>query len=444
MRNVPRVRLGGRDAYALPSVLIFSLILIIAGLAFFSMASYETRQAIYRQSSSRAFYLADGAIERARSEFLNDRGWAAGYNGARVTGAGGTYDLVVRDSTYQSYPHVKFLRATGHFRNADRRIEVLAQVPPTALALPLLVMGDASVGGNLCLSGDAHINGEASGSNPAQDPHFVCGGDYTEGFTILPPPIHTEPDSFPGATYYYVKGNKVGGTWQAKIFDRDGNDITAGHIMTDVVTYNAGSKTFTYDFKNAGLISTYFDEASGVFRKNAGDNSVVVNFGEVPVVDPPGALGVSAVTLDGDASYSVRSTVINARYVGVTEMDRLDASYWRGALLTVKQIMMEPRNGIALIAYDFEKQGGSLVTIGTPAWPALVYVTRDVTDITSNFNLLGSIICLGDWNSTGGPDVTYDAAFIPHLPPYLQDNWPDGISGTLKIFRWREAATAGS
>ena len=168
-------REGGRAAgFALPALLFLLLVLLIAGMGFFSVAAFETKGAIYRQGSSEAFYLADAAIERARAKFLADRSWRDGWTG--LASGRGTYDLAVRDTAWGGEDNVVRLLATGHVANAVRKVEVMAQVPPTAFDLSVLVMGDAEVGGNLCLGGDAHVNGDAGGNNGNGDPHFTCGG----------------------------------------------------------------------------------------------------------------------------------------------------------------------------------------------------------------------------------------------------------------------------
>jgi hypothetical protein len=106
---------------------------------------------------------------------------------------------------------------------------------------------------------------------------------------------------------------------------------------------------------------------------------------------------------------------------------------------------MEPRYGIALIPYDLEKTGSALVQLGTRDWPALTYVTNDVTRINANMEVVGSFIVLGDFgvpHITGGPDFYYDDGFIENLPEYLIEGWVEGTSGTMKILRWREIASA--
>ena len=77
----------GREGYALMTVLIFALLLLIAGTGFFAMSFSETRQTLYRQESSEAFYLADGAIERARAQFIADQTWRDGWANVRLCDA---------------------------------------------------------------------------------------------------------------------------------------------------------------------------------------------------------------------------------------------------------------------------------------------------------------------------------------------------------------------
>jgi hypothetical protein len=163
-----------------------------------------------------------------------------------------------------------------------------------------------------------------------------------------------------------------------------------------------------FDFNTPALVNKYFNESGGVFSKAAGDNSVVVNFGEEPG-SPPMVDGVTSLVFDASSGTTIRATVINSRYVGPLQPDSLRtvASNWRGGLLQVKQITFEPRNGIAMIAYDMEKQGPSHVQLGTTAFPALVYITNDVcVGINANFSLVGSLICLGDFTAREAPTLS--------------------------------------
>ena len=79
MKPIERRHQKSQGGYALITIVLFALVLLIGGFAFFSLVSGETKNALYRQDSSESFYLADGAIERARAKFLQDGGWDAGW-----------------------------------------------------------------------------------------------------------------------------------------------------------------------------------------------------------------------------------------------------------------------------------------------------------------------------------------------------------------------------
>jgi len=427
--------------YALLAVMVFVVVIILAVLSFFALPGYETNASLYRQESSEAFYLADGAIERARAKILEDYTWRDGW--ANVPAGRGDYDLTVQDTTFMGLDNVIRLVGTGRVQQATRRIEVMAEVMASAFSLTMLIMGDADVGGNLCLNAAAHVVGVADfGPN---DSHLACDGEYTAGFNIEPPPLYTDPAHFPNATYYYVRGAEIGGVYQARIFNSMGFDITSalGDSLTTVTTYNPGTGTFSYRFDSTQLIDRYFDEVTGVFRRNAGDVAVVVNFGEAPLVNPPGLNGVSALELNGSLGSQINATIINTRFIGVTESQRSDTGFWMGGLTTTKQIRLEPSYGLGIVAHNFMKEGASISRLGTDATPALIWVTGDVVSVNSNFELTGSLICLDDWTSTGGPDINFDPDFIGNLPQYLIDSFSPGVSGTMNVLRWRELASTG-
>jgi hypothetical protein len=438
------VRRGSADrkrrvrGYALLTVMIFALVVTTAGMAFFNVSTTETRQSLYRQRSTEAFYLADGALERARAKMLDDRAWRAGWS--NQTAGNGAYDLRIVDTTWSGQSVVKLV-GTGRVGAARRRVEAMTLVPPSSYSYALHVYGNASVLGNLCLHGRVHVNGAADFGN--NDSHLSCDHVYTEGFAIKPPILYTDPAHFPGTTYYYVKGNKVGSTYQAKIFDRNGSDVTAalGNNLSAVTTYSGGN--YTFSFNTSAKLTTFFDDVTGVFHRDAGTSAVVVNFGETPLF-PAAGTGVSTVVLDGGGSFSLHATILAARFTGASEAQRTDTNFWRGGTTTVKQITLEPYAGVAIAAYDYQKQGGSLVSLGTVAYPALVYVTRDITALNSNYDQIGSLIVLRNFSSSGGPDITFEEGFVPRLPAYLLTGWQSGVSGTLKVLQWREVVAPGS
>ncbi len=422
------------QGYSLIAAMIFVLVVVIAGMAFFAMSSSETRIARYRQESTEAFYLADAAIERARAKFLEDRSWRSGWTD--VDCGTGRYSLAVADTTYAGLNDCVQLIADGVSGHALRRIEVLAEVPPTSLALAVQISGSADVNGDICVLGNLQING--TNDFGPHDIHLKCG-ELSGNAAVTPPPIFTGPAHFPDATYYYVKGAESGGLHHARIFDASGNDITAakGDSLTAVLSYDAGQQTFVYDFDSDALIARYFDQAAGVFSRNPGDMAVVVNFGEVPVVNPPGMSGISEVIIDGTSSV-VTSTIINTRFTGVSSDQRYDTAFWTGGLTSVKQITMEPDYGIALIAADFMKNGGARVDIGTATTPAYIYITNDLQDANANFEIQGAVTVLGDWMSSGHLTITYDTGFLSQVPSYLFDTFPAGSSGTLRVLTWQE------
>jgi hypothetical protein len=415
---------------------VFIVILLVAGTGYFAMASYETRAALYRQRSSEAFYLADGGIENARAKYLDSLGWHAPIQ--RALG-NGTYDVRVwKNRALAGHYDVDSIVSTGHVQGANRRVEVMALVRPSAFGLSVLIMRNADVTGNLCLTGSAHINGDP-------DPFHLspgCGHDTTSGFIIEPPPIYTEPGYFPNSSYYYVKGTKIGTVYQARIFDRDNVDITGTNTMTDVVSFSNVNNVYVFSFNSNALLEKYFNDSTGIFKRNPGDVAAVVNFGEQPL-SPAGVL-YSNVVLDGNNLSDVHATVINTRFTGTTTEDRINYQYWEGDAargvpkIELKQIIMEPYNGIAMICWNAEKTGTSHTLCGTADWPALLYITHDVVDVNSTFSVLGSLICLRDFHSTGTPAITYNGGFISNLPEYLRENWPDDISATMRILRWRE------
>ena len=421
--------------YALMTVTIFAFVIILAGIAFFGMSSGETRNALYRQNSSEAFYLADGAIERARAKFLEDRSWVEGWTD--VEEGRGTYSLLVERTpwpTDPTLPDVVRLESTGIVRQATRKVEVYAQVPQSAWDHVLLIYENAYVEGNLCLDGSAHVNGTAVPLNL----HPNCGDDVSTGFRIDPPEIHTEPGFYPNTTYYYAVVEEIGGAPGVRVYDRHFQPVLnqpnwASWIGTPPNGYPVGRQI---NFVSDARLREAFDEATGVFSLAAGDQAVVVNFGL------ESSYGLVYLNIDGGTNVPIRSTIINTRFTG---WDRLNSDHWTGGWTYIKQVTFEPRQGIGLIIHNFQKTGGSLVLLGTDDWPCLVYITGDVASmdlgagINSNFVLTGSLITLGSWVSTGGPDANYDPGFLLNLPEYLVSGFNPG-SGTLKILQWREIA----
>jgi hypothetical protein len=420
---------SGSGGYALLTVTVFALILLTAGVSYYSVATYETRGAIQRARMMQAFYLADGAVERARAKFLEDRVWRDGWTD--VAEADGRYGLALADTVVDGERAMR-ITATGQVGTITRRIVLLGSAPPTALDLAILTGRNLRATGNLCLQGRAHANDDANFG--AGDRRLRCGGTYTERFRLTPPALYTEPDSFPGATYYFLRGMRVGSNTYAKIYDADMNDITSviGDSLGGIVSYAASSKTFTYTFANAN-ISKYFADPDGKFARAPGDHAVVVNFGASPP-NPPDVLSI--VTFNGNAV--VHATILNTRYVGAGSGDRLNSASWRGGSVTLRRVTFEPYYGIGIAAHNFVKSGSSNVLVGTAPAPSLVYATRNVSGLNASFTLRGGIFCLADWSSASNPTVIHDPGYVADLPDFLRDGSTEGVSGTLHVMAWRE------
>jgi hypothetical protein len=446
VRRPPR---GDERGFALLTVVVFSFLVVITGMAFFAMASYETKAAIYGEDTAEAFYLADAGIELARSELLNEGTWR-GPVASTALGAG-TFFVNTVDSVYAATgDSALYIYSEGHVRRATRAVEVWFEVKPPEEATALLVMRDLDAShGNICISGHVHANGDADfGSG---DVHLKCGGTYTDGFRLDPPAIYTEPAYYPNSTYYYVQGKytpKVGPTpakTEALVFDRDGNDITASlpNVLTPLVTYDKVNSVFSYNFDGnlAGMaaVDYFFGTGSPFFAADtaAGNTSVVVNFGTYYGGTP----ATSDLTLKSSSNTaSVTATIINSRYTGTPGGDRLDWNNWTGGWTYMKtKLTFEPSNGIALITQNVD-QSNAQVQIGTEAHPALLYVTGDVDDVQGQFSVTGSVIVLRDWVNQGGPDITFNPGFIPLLPPYLEGFPFGGKSGVTELLDWREVA----
>ncbi len=160
----------------------------------------------------------------------------------------------------------------------------------------------------------------------------------------------------------------------------------------------------------------------------------MVNFGAYS-----GSTKADIVLKQTPGSPSLTATIINTRYMGVPG-ERLKTERWVGGTLRLKtDVVFEPRNGIAAIVHNVD-QSNAQTTVGTPAYPALFYVTGDVVDVQGQFSVTGTVVVLGNWTNHGNPDITFDPGFIPDLPPYLEGFPFGGKSGVTELLDWREVA----
>ncbi len=433
-------RSSNEAGFALVAAMVIVLVLSISAVGIFTMASYETKNSEYRSSSIQALYLADAGIERAKAKLKDDSSWRDGWSNVPL--GNGYYSIALQDTSFTGVSNVIRVTSAGWVENANRKIEVLAETPGGGFDYALLVKGDATAKGNLCINGEAHICGTADFGN--HDVHLHCG-TYTDGYDIDPKMVFTEPSFYPDATYYYVRGDFSGGKHRAVIQDRNGVDITGalGDDLVGVTSYSNSTGRFTFSFGSTSEIEYYFNDSTGIFRRTTGDQAVIVNFGEAPVLDPPGLAGLSNVIFKGNNSEPfIHASIFNTRFIGVSNDDRLDTTYWRGGDVETKKVVFEPYHGISMIIHDFQQQAGALSQIGTSNWPGLVYVTGEVVKVRANFYLEGAIVVLDNWNNTGGPDLVFNTDFEAYLPGYFQDPIYGGSTGDTHVLRWREMATS--
>lgn len=239
-----------------------------------------------------------------------------------------------------------------------------------------------------------------------------------------------------------MRGDRTGNKFIGRIYDKNGVEVTAraGDQMRGVTSYQKDKNKFVFDFDDADLVNKYFNESTGVFRRETGDSYVVVNFGELPIYDDNSTPNTTDLIIDGDSGSVVTATIINTRFTGVTSAQRLLTGYWKGGNCEIKHLTFAPRNGIALAAHGINRSGSAQVRFGTTTWPGLVYITGDALDLNANLEIVGSIIILDDFVTEHSLSVTFNDSFLARLPAYFLSGFNQGISGTLEFVHWMEVA----
>ncbi len=441
MTTEDRSRQGG---YAMFAVTVFVFVVIIGAVAVFSTTSSEALLANYEHESTEAFYLADGAVERARARLSGDPGWRDGWS--NVTLGSGTYSLTLSDTSSGSNPAVRLV-ATGRSGRAARAIEAIAELPLTGTPLAVF-SGTYLYGiGSVSVYDRAHTNGtKYFGSN---DMYLVNGVATTEPEIDLPP-MRVDPNDFPNHTYYYVRCRRGGGPPRAMILDGNGVDITGtvGSDLRNVVRYSPAGY-YSINFNGPSSLRTYFDDETGVFRRAPGDSAVVINFGEPPITYPSAFVYLTLSGSGGGNNPDITPTIINTRFTGITEESRLDSRYWTGGYVNINRVRLAPRNGIGVVSHMIYTIGGSAV-MGTADAPAVTYATNLALSLLSDTETNGTVVSLGSWYGWGlwgwGGSQTYrfNPGFLSRSPAWFSQSWP-GVGGTaLRIVSWREIPVPGA
>lgn len=428
--NTPVALPAGERGMAMITVLIFSFVFIVGMMAFFTVAGYEANQAEMREHTTRAFFLADGAIERAKAELLQDGRWDDGY--AWVNYEGGRYKLTVSDTTWHGQDVTRFY-SEGVFGRNKRDVEVFANIVPPGFEIAILALGNIETRGNITLVGQAHANMAIDGS------HFQGDGTFDGGYVLKPPPAFTEPDSFPGATYYYVTAQRAP---TEELYIKDRNDSTLFTFVGNVTSHAEltwaidNNRVLTINYNMGNGVPHALDPAAGIFVKSGSDTAVVINFGR----GTPGKHDLTNINLSatGSVNETIKPTIINAKFTGATNEDRLNKTFWAGGTIDIGvKATFEPENCFAVIAWEIKKTTAT-VSLGTATHPALSYVMGDVDWTAGQFTIHGTLIALGNMSFGGGTNLNYNRNFIACLPPALRLNWPIGTSGEMKVLEWRE------
>jgi hypothetical protein len=311
-------------------------------------------------------------------------------------------------------------------------------------------------------------------------------GTFSSGYTIVPPPMWTEPDYYPKTTYYRVTAKVPTDHFlfgdesktalpvkRVEIWRYDGTGWGASPIRIfedhtisglNFVKWNNKVKRFHWlfdDQQEPGRINSFFNTATGVFKLEtiAGHEAVAVDFGSPRLrggaEDYPNPI-YSDVLFHrfefGQGNQGIgpliEATIINTKFTGVSAVpsERVNTDRWEGGKTEIRaRLRMAPRNGIAMIVHRLD-QANSQVRIGTstatgsvPDAPAVVYVTGDVDRAENSIYMWGTLVVLGNWISDGEPILVYDEGFRDRLPLWLKQlmNGGGSTANTL-LLEWKE------
>jgi hypothetical protein len=426
-----RNREGG---YALFAVTMFVFVVIIGSVAVFSTTSSETILAHHDLEKVQALFLADGAVERARARLSSEIDWRDGWTNESL--GDGTYSLTISDTTINSLAGVKML-ADGTVGTVRRRLEVVAQTPPADGQYATYAGEDLYVSRHLFVEPGIHVRGTSN-----IDSDDLRNGDLTTGPNPSPPRMHTEPSHWPDTTFYRVVPMLSGSTPYAVVLDRDGNDITStmSRNIASVMTYDSSTQTFSYDFTGNSDVSDWFDVDSGVFVKSPGDGSVVVDFGQAAGT-APFLNARSDIYMAGSASVDLDATIINTRFIGSSDAQRTDSSYWTGGDVHMSHIDLTPDNGVSIVAHNYSVDGPR-VFMGRNDEPALIFTTADFLSLSNTDHLNGALVALGNVRLGRTHHYTFDPDLFSMLPGFMVSTWPGNGGVMLNIVSWREIPLA--
>ena len=269
------------------------------------------------------------------------------------------------------------------------------------------------ISGHLCANAGLHANEGVSGAA-----RIRCGGQADDGYAIIPPALYTEPDSFPGSTYYFVTVDRAAGIATLKLRDRDG--IVLGEWPEGSLPH----PDFAWKLSSANTLEVEcrsgwpLDHATGPFPLADGDSAVVINFA--------GNASSGARQTDlliGAGGPPIRATLINTSFDGLTTLDRFQRYFWRGGMTRLKgRVLMEPMAGLGLAVKTLSSSGP--VVIGSGKYPMGIYTTGTLDLSSSNWIVVGSVIAMDDVTFGGNGTIFSLAHLGRRVPPFL-GGWPN-------------------
>ncbi len=159
-------------------VLIFVFVLAVGATAFIALSNNELRMVKRQSESTRAFYIAEGGFERARSDLEKDDDWTDGeiagttydksnvdadgyyllnYDSATRTSLGGEFTIRLKDITGEVFEI--WVKSQGVFNNLSRTIVGMVQ-SSRRLGNPAGVTSAIEAEGEIDVKGSAEVNGD--------------------------------------------------------------------------------------------------------------------------------------------------------------------------------------------------------------------------------------------------------------------------------------------
>jgi hypothetical protein len=187
--------LSNQKGVALITVLIFIFLMVTFVVALMAMTSNDIKLSSMQRDSTKAFYQADGGIEKAIWYLNSSQDNPAGLGFMGPLGGGTNAEYYNVDFSYDSGPpEIKTLISTGTLEgggryNQDRVVEVklkkgVSPSPGLNYDYAVLTDDDMDINGGITIHGNIHSNGNIDISNP--DVFNLYGSATAFGYNNYP------------------------------------------------------------------------------------------------------------------------------------------------------------------------------------------------------------------------------------------------------------------